>query len=148
VLAAGATRFEVNRVYGHEDVWAVKGPMEFNVASFHSDSAAGAALWESLQDSTAQPIHLSVDGTEYHLGVQVFHPFGGGGVPGQHPAPPGLTLKAIGLLDPPMPFKVREPRRRTSEWKRRSPQLKRICLSKLATMPQEPPKRATRVRRK
>src|SRR4051812_16630737 len=64
VIAIGATRFEVCRNYDQENVWAVKGPVEFSVVSFPSDSANARSLRNELEKGQ---ITVVVNGIDYFL---------------------------------------------------------------------------------
>jgi hypothetical protein len=68
VLALGATRFHVNQSYDRENVWAIKGPVEFRVASFRLDSANGSELRNTLQKGQTTII---VNGAEYLLDIEI-----------------------------------------------------------------------------
>jgi hypothetical protein len=67
VLALGATRFEVNRSYDQENVWAIKGPVDFSVASFGLNSVEGRQLRSMLEKGQTTVL---VNGSEYLLEVE------------------------------------------------------------------------------
>jgi hypothetical protein len=67
VLAIGAAHFQVNRNYDQENVWAIKGPVEFSVASFRLDSAKARELRNALEKGQTTVV---VNGSEYLLVVE------------------------------------------------------------------------------